>query len=204
MLQQIRRFYFIGMIAIIMSIAAPTLSHAATTQQAKKYITELGRDTIDVLKKQKVSDAEKEQALTLIFERNIDFSWVARFVMGRYWRIATPQQKEEYVTQYRRFIVKHYASLFSQYHGAEFTVDNARDDEDDEFSVGMQVKAEASTSEPIFIDYKIRNYPQGFRIFDVVIEGVSMLTTQRSEFNAIIGNNDVQYLIDMLKEKSGQ
>lgn len=182
-----------------MLVAAP--AHAATTQQAKTYIETLARQTVNILKNGGNKE-HKEDRLAHIFQSNIDFEWVSRFVMGRYWRVAKPEQKERYTEQYKRFITYHYASLFSEYGGADFKIGSVRDDGDEEFSVGMRVKAEGSTSEPVYIDYKVRHYPNGFRIFDVMIEGVSMLTTQRSEFNAVIGSNNIDYLINALEKKA--
>jgi phospholipid transport system substrate-binding protein len=178
-----------------------TPATAATTQEAGNYIAQVGVQTVNILAS-KTSRTQKQAALSQIFATNVDFPWVARFVMGRYWREATDAQKTAYVQQYQRFLVRHYAVLFSDYNGGKFNVIYSRDEGDDEFSVGMQVSAEGEKNEPVLIDYKIRLTQGSFKIFDVVIEGVSMLTTQRQEFSSIIGSNSIDYLIDMLKKKA--
>lgn len=176
-------------------------AQAATTQQASAFINQVGAETVGILTGVK-DKSKKQSALSKIFDGNVDFPWVARFVMGRYWREATEGQKSRYVQEYQRFLVRHYAVLFSEYDGGSFNVTYARDDGDDEFSVGMQVQAGAQSSDKVLIDYKVRYAGGSFKIFDVVIEGVSMLTTQRSEFASIISNHDIDYLIDMLEKKA--
>lgn len=184
--------------------AAMLWSHAAfaaTTQQASDYITQVSSQTVSILKSGS-NKTQKQAALSQIFATNVDFPWVARFVMGRYWRDANDAQKSEYVQQYQRFLVRHYSMLFSEYDGGSFTITGARDEGDDEFSIGMHVRAGAESAEPVIIDYKVRMVDGTFKIFDVVIEGVSMLTTQRSEFSSVIAANNIDYLIQMLKKKA--
>ena len=178
--------------------AAPAM--AATTQEAGAYIERVGTQTINILQSP-ADKPNKQAALAGIFVANVDFPWVARFVMGRYWREANDEQKQRYVFQYQRFQVHHYSVLFSDYSGGAFKILYARDDGDDEFSVGMQVRAE-DNNEPVMIEYKVRAEAGGFKIFDVLIEGVSMLTTQRAEFSAVLNNNSIDYLISVLQKKA--
>ena len=67
---------------------------------------------------------------------------------------------------------------------------------------GMQIQPGDGQSEPISVDYRVRKADSGFKIFDVIIEGVSMISTQRSEFASVIGNNSIDYLIDQLSAKA--
>lgn len=187
------------LVLALLSWAAPAM--AASTQEAGAFIERVGTQTVNILKSS-ATKPQKQAALAGIFVANVDFPWVARFVMGRYWREANDDQKQRYVFQYQRFLVRHYAVLFSDYSGGKFKILFTRDEGDDEFSVGMQVQADDNTGEPVIIEYKVRKEAGGFKIFDVLIEGVSMLTTQRSEFAAILGNNSIDYLIAMLQKKA--
>jgi len=188
--------------ALALLLACAPSAHAAGTQDAGSYIQRVGTQTVNILKSP-AAKPQKQAALAGIFAANVDFPWVARFVMGRYWREASDDQKQRYVFQYQRFLVRHYAVLFSDYNGGNFKVLYSRDDGDGEYSVGMQVQAaDDKGSEPVMIEYKVRSEAGIFKIFDVLIEGVSMLTTQRSEFGAVLGNNSIDYLIDMLQKKA--
>ncbi len=66
----------------------------------------------------------------------------------------------------------------------------------------MQIKGSAGDDAPVIVDYRVRGSNGCFKIFDVIIEDVSMITTQRSEFNSVIGNKGIDYLITQLASKS--
>ena len=125
--------------------------------------------------------------------------------MGHFWREATEDQKARYLKEYQKFLILHYTSRFTQYTSGTFKVTNSRDDGDSEFTVSMELKADEPNAEPVLVDYRIRKEDSGFKIFDVIVEGVSLITTQRSEFASVITNNGIDYLINQLiaKSKSG-
>jgi phospholipid transport system substrate-binding protein len=62
--------------------------------------------------------------------------------------------------------------------------------------------SEIANGEPFFIDYRIHKVDKSYKIFDVIVEGVSLLTTQRTEFSSVINNKGIDYLINQLVEKS--
>lgn len=182
--------------------APSAMAYAATEKQAAGYVSAMGEKAIDIIKNKSITKKDKATALESIFNDSVDFPWVARFVMGRFWRDATPDQRTRYTALYQRFLVLHYSSLFSDYTGGSFKILYARAEGDDEFTVGMQIQAGSESGEPVMIDYKIRAEDNKFKIFDVTIEGVSMLSTQRSEFASILNSKGVDYLIDQLQKKS--
>jgi phospholipid transport system substrate-binding protein len=136
----------------------------------------------------------------------VDFPWVGRFVMGRFWREATDEQKSRYLAEYQKFLILHYTSRFTDYTSGTFKVTGDKADGDNEFTVSMQLQSDEPNSEPVLVDYRVRKEDQGFKIFDVIVEGVSLITTQRSEFAAVLNKNGIDYLIGQLaaKSKTGQ
>lgn len=177
-------------------------ARAATGEEASAYIQHLGDAALEVISNNKASKAQKQSGLEKIFAANVDFPWVGRFVLGRYWREASDAQKKRYQEYYKSFLILHYTSRFSDYSSGTFKVVTAKDDGDDEFSVGMQLQAGDGNSDPVYIEYRVRAENKGFKIFDVIVEGVSMLTTQRSEFASVITTKGLDYLIEQLASKS--
>src|SRR6185312_2833088 len=103
----------------------------------------------------------------------------------------------------QKFLTLHYTTRFTEYTSGDFKVTGSRDDGNNEFTVSMQIQSEDKQSDPILVDYRIRKNGDGsLKIFDVIVEGVSMITTQRSEFAAVITNHNIDYLINMLETKS--
>ncbi len=189
-------------LAIGFTSIASVPAHAATDKQAAAYISEIGDDAITIIKDKSLSKPEKAKQLETIFNNSVDFPWVSRFVMGRFWREASDAQRTRYTDLYQKFLVLHYAQLFSEYTGGSFKILSTRNDGDNEYTVSMQIQSGADQGEPVLIDYKVRATGKNFQIFDVTIEGVSMLSTQRSEFASILNNKGIDYLIEQLEKKS--
>lgn len=188
-------------LALGLCLTSPA-AYAATEAQASTYISNISTNAVDIIKNKSLAKPQKAKQLETIFNTSVDFPWVARFVMGHYWREANDAQRTRYTSLYQKFLVLHYASLFSGYSGGSFKILYSRDDGDNEFTVGMQIQGDDGNSEPVVIEYKIRaDTKNKFKVFDVIIEGVSMLASQRSEFAGILNNKGVDYLSDQLEKK---
>jgi phospholipid transport system substrate-binding protein len=181
-------------------LAAPAL--AAPVDDASKYVESLGNSAIKTLSNKKLNKEMKSEKIEQIFRKNVDIVWIGRFVLGRFWRQATDDQKKRYLKEYETFLVQHYASRFADYSSGSFKITGARDAGNNEFIISMQIKSDESGSEPILVDYRVRKTISSFAVFDIIVEGVSMITTQRSEFNSVISNKGMDYLISQLAHKS--
>ena len=189
------------LLALSLTFAAPD-AVAAGTDEAGNYVEKLGTQAVNVISNKKLSKAQKQTALEKIFAENVDIPWVGRFVMGRFWRTATDDQKKRYLKEYQSFILTHYASRFAEYSSGTFTVTGKKEDGDNEYTVSMAMKAADDKAEPVLVDYRVRKDGAGFKVFDVIVEGVSMITTQRSEFGAVLSDKGIDPLITLLANKS--
>lgn len=183
-------------------MAGPS-AQAAASDDAAKYIQGIGTTALSVITDKANSKQQKQAKLQKIFAESVDFKWVGRFVLGRHWRQATESQRARYLAEYQKFLLLHYTSRFTDYTSGSFKVLSVRDDGDDEFTVATQMQSvEVSNNEPVMVDYRVRKEARSFKIFDVIVEGVSLLTTQRSEFSSVINNKGLDYLINQLATKS--
>ncbi len=187
-------------------LALPIATQAATPASASdagKYIQALGDKAVAVISNKALNKDQKQAGLEKLFSDSVDFPWVGRFVMGPFWRQATEDQKTRYVREYQKFLILHYTSRFTDYTSGTFTVTGTKPDADGESTVSTQMQATTADSEPVLVDYRVRaDGKGGFKIFDVIVEGVSLITTQRSEFSSLLANNGIDYLIDQLAAKS--
>lgn len=186
---------------LFVSSAAPAV--AAAGDDAAAYVQNIGTQAVGVISNKALGKEQKKQKLEAVFSGSVDFQWVGRFVMGRYWKQATDAQKTRYLSEYEKFLLLNYTSRFANFSDGSFKVTASRDDGDGEYTVSTQMQtAEVADGEPIFVDYRIHKVDKSFKIFDVIVEGVSLLTTQRTEFSSVINNKGVDYLIDQLVLKS--
>jgi len=158
-----------------------------TEDDAKSLIEDLGRTAIDTLTDKNIPETEREKRFQGIFERVFAVKPIAKFVLGRYRRGATVDEKEDFLSLFLRSISRTYAARFRNYNNEEFQVLSAQKVGD-----GFKVKSKIvrPTGPPVDVEWKVYALEDGtLKIFDVIVEHVSMSMTQRSEYGSIIQQN---------------
>lgn len=167
-------------------------------QGAKDFIADMGERAIAFLSDPSLSKDAKKASFRKLLDSKFDMETIGRFALGRYWRTTSPKQRLTYQSLFRSMIVDVYSARFEDYKGQSFDVKSARAEGVSDFIVTSFIVPKGDT--PVQVDWRVRNKGAGHRIVDVIVEGVSMATTQRQDFAAVIGKGggDVQVLIDHL------
>lgn len=179
----------------------------ASEQEAMNFVNDLASRAINITKNTSLSDADKEKKLTDIFLKAVDTQFIAKFALGKYFRPLTEAQKKEYISLYSQYLINMYVPNFRKYTGNVVKVLNAKEVRTNDYVV--QTELGGGTSEQnIQINYMMRQDPKGiekFVIYDIVAEGVSLITTQRDEIGGVMidNNGDYSKLIYLLKQKIG-
>lgn len=176
-----------GLLFALSGASFATASQAAVNQTPGEFINALGNEALQVLRATDISTTEREEQFRSLFVKGFDVNRISRFVLGRYWRRATPEQQKRYSELFEAFVVKSYARRLSAYDGETFEVKNTVVRNDREAMVETFVAG--ADGPPVRIDWRILTENGDHKIVDVVVEGVSMLITQRSEFAAVIERN---------------
>lgn len=187
--------FLLSMLVVAGLGMTPSLA-AASPEGAKSFVDTVAKQVITVAKADS-STSTKEAKIQSIFSDKVDINFIARFVLGKHWRSASPAQQSAYVAAYRPFILKNYATKLAKYSGQSYELKNARTDGDANV---VTMVIHDTDGEDINVDYRLRG-DGGYRIVDIVVEGVSLLTTQRSEFNSIVESKGIDGLIAALKSK---
>lgn len=196
---------------VVFSLLTLTLSSfniaKASEQEAMNFVNDLASRAIDVTKSETLSSQAKEQKLTDIFLKAVDTRFIAKFALGKYWRPLTPAQQSSYLDLYSKYLIDMYVPNFRKYTGNVVKVLNAKEVRENEYFV--QTELGGGTSEQnIQINYMMRKDPKGiekFVIYDIVAEGVSLITTQRDEIGSIMTDNNGNFddLMNLLHKKIG-
>jgi phospholipid transport system substrate-binding protein len=167
--------------------AAGPDSAGAKPEIAVQVVQRLSRDAIAMLADPRLPDGQRTAAFRGLLLRDFDVAAIGRIVLGRYWRQATPAQQAEYQRLFQDFIVAIYASRLGKYSGETLRVTTARSGKRDIIVVKSLIQSPGKA--PVQVDWLVRSAGGAQRIIDVVVEGVSMAITQRSEFASIIQSN---------------
>ena len=188
---------FLSTLLLAATLVVSQTASAANAAGAKNFVDALATQVLDLVKDSGVSASEKKAKIESIFSDKVDIDFVAKFVLGKHWRTATPEQQASYVAAYKPFILKNYANKLTKYSGQTYTLKNARADGDSSL-VTMEIND--PDGQKVNVDYKLKG-DSNFKIVDIAVEGVSLLTTQRSEFNGIVERKGLDGLIDALKKQ---
>jgi len=185
-----------------LALSATAAPAAASMAGADTFVRNMGKEAIDSLTSKTLSDHEREARFRSIFERSFDIPVIARATLGQYWRIATPDQRKEYVTLFEDFVVQAYAARFKDYSGEAFKVGQSRALNDRETLVTSEI-IRANDQPPVKVQWRLRGNSD-YKVIDVIVEGISMLITHRDEFAAVIQQNGgkVEGLLADLRKKT--
>lgn len=178
--------------------AVPAAS-ASMPEGARNFVASMGQQALDFLADKKMGQTGKEQAFRKLLESSFDMSTIGRFALGQYWRQMNPQQQKEYQSLFREHVVRVYSARFNEYSGQTFETTGARADNDIDTIVTSKINQ--PQGEPVDVDWRVRFKNGKYQIVDVIVEGVSMTMTQRSDFASVIqrGGGDVSVILAQLK-----
>lgn len=168
---------------------------------AQNYVENMGKRALSFLSNTSLSQDQKKAEFRKLLNDSFDMETIGRFALGRYWREASPDQKKEYQRLFRNMIVDVYSKRFEDYKGQKFeTRDWRADGTKDAIVTSFIIPQEGPE---VQVDWRVRYKNGRYQIVDVIVEGVSMSVTQRSDFSSVIqrGGGDVKVLISYLKEK---
>ncbi len=196
-----RRSLLTAAFIVLAGALAPAIPAAAAADPAA-VISNLGSRALEVLGKN-APQSQRVARFRELLREDFAVPEIARFVLGRYWNVATEEQRAEFVKLFEEYIALAYSTRLAEYTGETFKVTGSRPDADGAV-VSSQILRPAGAA-PVKVDWRLIGRNGVYKISDVSVDGISMAVTQRSEFASVIQHNggQVQGLITMLREKTG-
>ena len=186
------------LIATASNAAPPPVNPA----DAVAFMNRLWDRAVEVLNR-KADPAVREARFRELFRQDFDAPGIARFVLGRYWRAVSEEEQKEFVKLFEDYVVFVYTARLADFGGQSFKIRGSRSDGNGVI-VSTDVVSPGNPT-PLRMDWRLVTDDNGsYKINDVIVEGVSMTMTQRSEFAAVVQRNggQVQSLISMMREKT--
>jgi phospholipid transport system substrate-binding protein len=190
---------------ILIMIGLGAIFHAATA--AAGVPTDQVRSTVDqvlailqepTLKGESKQKDRREQLRQVIFAR-FDFSEMARRSLGPEWRRRSPAEQQEFVNLFTDLLQESYIGTIESYNGDKVLYNRELQDQDNaEVQTTLTTRSEAVYS----INYRLRLVGKDWKVYDVVIENISLVNNYRSQFSRVIGRSSYEELVRTMKEKS--
>ena len=196
-------FFRITLLALL-GFGPGALAQGLGPEQLVQKVTE---EVMTAIKSDKqLAAGDRQRAMKLAEEKvlpYIDFEEATRLAVGRAWSQATPEQKNKLVGEFRNMLVRTYSNAIEAYQGQTLKVLPSRggkQDAKDEATVRTQfVRA---GGKPLPIEFQMRKAGETWKVYDIAVEGISLVLTYRSEFDAVVKQQGIDGLIKRLTEKN--
>ena len=173
---------------------------AADDDDPVAFVQSLGQRAIALLSDESLSAAERKRMFRELLIDRFDMPRIGRLVMARYWRQMTAAQKGVFGPLFEDFVVTTYSHRLDAYSGEQLTLGQARKAGKKVMAVGSQVTR--GRGQPVDVDWMLRRNDGRWYVIDVLIEGVSMVISQRSEFATVISQQGgIDGLIENLRTR---
>ena len=188
----------VGIVVLYFAISVSIASAKGTSPlDASKFLHTLANYALSILRSDKLTLEERENKVRTLLADNFDLPKIGRFVLGKTWRRASDAQKKEYQLLFGQFVTQVYAKRLGGYSGESFKIIKADAYGKKDVLVITEISRPAGPS--LKAGWRVRNGSKGLKILDVLVEGISMAATQRSEFQSVVQNHGLGRLLEMLR-----
>src|SRR5436190_2162514 len=194
----VRRVLWLGLAALIILVSARDAGAGPPTDQLKGAIDRVVATLDSPALKGEGKVLERRAALRLIANESFDFGEIARRSLGRYWQPLSEAQRAEFVGLFGDLLERSYISKIELYGGEKIVYSGERMD-GDLAVVGTKIITKNGTEVPI--DYRLFRRGDNWKVYDVNIEGISLVSNYRTQFNKIIQSSGYNTLVDRMKAK---
>ena len=178
-------------------------AHAEVAPDA--LVKQTADEVLTIIKNDKEIQAGNKQQLYALVEAkilpNFDFDRVCRMVLGKSWRSATPEQQATFQKEFRSLLLRTYASALGKYKDQVIEYKPLRMEVDAK-NVSVKTQILQPGGQPVAVDYDLIKSEHGWKVYDIVIESVSLVTNYRSQFSNEIRLNGLDSLNKKLEEKN--
>lgn len=184
--------------AVVGSLAGPV--RALSVDTATNLVQRIVDETLQIVDSN-VSSAQAYKSFEQILARYGDIPVIARSVLGQPWRTASPAQQKAFIDAFQGYIARKYGAEFREYRGSSMKINSAKDMGNKGVLVNTIVKIPGEA--PFAVDWQVSDRSGQAKMINLYIEGISMLSTERSEVRAILesNRNDIDGLIQDLRKR---
>ena len=179
MTKKLRALVLVAVLGLV-----PGVARAAPTADPATFVDGLVGAALQTLRNPALADGEREARLGAVLSENFDIPRIARYVLGRYWLVASDDERRAFSRLFERWVIRTYAARLAQYTGESVKVTGARPESDTGAVVTSQIIHPSGP--PTRVEWRVRREGDGYRVLDVDVEGVSMALTERDEVAATI------------------
>ena len=205
-----RRIFAAPLLPILAALVAlagliPCMARAADAPKKEpspvELIDGLSQQVITLLADKTMPAKDKRQKIQDIAYANIDFPTLSQLTLGAQWHGLSEVQRADFMKEYRTHLANTYRSMIDNYNNEQVKTLGDREEPRGDRTVITKV-TDPKTNDEFKVDYRVRHKPEGWKIIDITIEGVSLAANFRAQFAEIMNNGGFEQLMKMLRAKN--
>lgn len=197
--------YFLSLLFSLFMACSPVYANQETAPDA--LIKKVTDDVLTIVRQDKdIRNGNTQKAIDLVEAKvlpHFNFQRMTALAMGRDWRKASDAQKKRLTEEFRTLLVRTYSNALTGYRDQTIRYKPTKM-QNGETDVEVRTEVVQPGSKPIQIDYSVEKQDGGWKVYDVIVAGVSLVTNYRDTFNQEVRANGVDGLIKMLADKNKQ
>tara|TARA_B100000929_G_scaffold136152_1_gene107809 strand:- start:460 stop:1056 length:597 start_codon:yes stop_codon:yes gene_type:complete len=189
----------INIFIIFILILAPLNASGTDLKDEEEFVNKFADEAITILSNNEINENEKNDKFTNLVMSAIDLNLISQFVLSKTWKSATDDQKERYISAFKKYFINSYANKLDQYSGEKILVTGS-EEAGKYVIVDSNIIREGTNTLKINLKWRLLNINGDIKIIDLNIEGISLVIAQREEFQSFLTNNnsDLEALIDKI------
>lgn len=199
-----RRSLIAALVAVTALVSLGGPARADSSADARAFIQRLADTAMNTVAVKGLSDDERARRFRTLFVDTFDLPEIGKLVLGRFWRVATPEQQQEFLHLFEDVQVYTWTRRFRDYSGETLDILGIQSEGEADLLVDSRIKR--GRLEPIAVAWRVRKSGDTFKVLDIKVEGASMAFTHRSEYSSVIQGNggQVEALLVALRKKVAQ
>ena len=195
---------FAAAFTLCLALLSPLATHAASAaaETPEQFVERTSNDALAVLRDVAAERSARIDRLEVLLEERSDFETISKLVLAANYRQFSDAQKKEFAFLLRRYLTTTYGHQIDNYANETVEITGGRAEARGDYTV--QTKLKRSSGADILVDYRLRGSESGWRLIDVIGEGVSLVSNLRSQFGEILTRGGPEKLLATLREKNAK
>ena len=193
----------IGLVTLAL-LAVPAIADDAT--EAEAIVRKTVDRVLEVLAREGLSDEQRRQQIEEIAYDRFDFVIISRLVLARKWKRFSPEQQQEFIEQFKIQLSKNYGIRITRYEQERVQIRDHRLEKNGDVTVRTRI--DGGAADGIEVDYRLRRKGREsdgpWMVIDVIVEGVSLVSSYRSQFAEVLNHSDPGEVLKQLREKNAE
>jgi phospholipid transport system substrate-binding protein len=187
-------------IACALALAALQFSLPAAAAGPRETMRETIDQVLAVLNDSSLDHDQRLASIEKIAYARFDMYTMSRLVLARAWKRFSPQQREEYIAEFKQYLANNYGSRIDRYDQEKVEILGVRDEPRGDATVRTRIVG--GKFEDARVDYRMRQKDSQWYVIDVIIEGISMVSNFRDQFKEVLSRGGPEHLLEKLREKN--